>query len=240
MNTVLPTVSCTWLVNRGQLWALIWLSQNKPVCLKRPLLSITFEIAGVFTISWRALAWAGQAADLSTEKLSSAGKMFSWPWLTAKAPTPPLPHQDRRKAVPNLQHSDGQNFCNWESATPRQSKTRQNSCDKVSLKILTLPQFFTQETSKKLWPLVPSSSANKNPASEKGQCKSNSSCWTSSPPFHCSYGRCIKKKITVATRLHSKTAHAHPQFCVHRNTEGLGLSSSTVPLCLGGSHINAV
>lgn len=55
------------------------------------------------------------------EKLSSAGKIFSWPWLTAKAPSTSSvlsPHLDRWKADPNLQDSDGQNFCNWESATP--------------------------------------------------------------------------------------------------------------------------
>lgn len=171
--------------------------------------------------------------------------MFSWPWLTAKAPntsSAPSPHLESWKADPNLQHSDGQNFCTWESATPHQSETQRNPLNNSHLKSLLCLNFLLSP-SKKLWPLVCSFSANKNPASEKGQCKSqasNSSCWTPSPPLHCSYGRCIKKKIIAATRFHSKTVHAHPQLCVHRNTEGLELSFSIVLLHLRGSHINAV
>lgn len=47
-------------------------------------------------------------------------------------------------ADPNLKHSDGQNFCNWESVAPRQSKTWQNPRDKICLKTLPPLQFSTQ------------------------------------------------------------------------------------------------
>lgn len=162
------------------------------------------------------------------KRLRSAGKTFPWPWLTAHSDgyrhlLLPSPHLDRQKVDPSLKHSDGRNCCNWELVTPHQNKTQQNPRDKICLKILTPPHFFLPIPSKKLWPAVLSSSAIKNPTSEKGQRKSKASysyCWTTAfPPLRSGYRRCIKKKITAATRLHLKIAHAHPQLCVHGNTE---------------------
>lgn len=127
--------------------SLIWLSQNKP---GQPKETFANYYPLKFSKSVKGhLAKAGQPADLRDGKkqLRSAGQTFPWPWLTAHSDgyqhlLLPSPHLDRQKVDPSLKHSDGQNCCDWEFATPHQSKTQQNPRDNICLKILTPPHFF--------------------------------------------------------------------------------------------------
>lgn len=73
--------------------------------------------------------------------------------MAPDASSPPSPHLNGWKADPNLKHSDGQNICNWELVTPRQSKTQQNPRDKTCLKIHTPPYFFYPSLPRNCGPL---------------------------------------------------------------------------------------
>lgn len=131
--------------------SLIWLSLNKPGQAKETLanyyplklLEFSKSVKGHLKKQVRRQIWGTVRSGWV-----QLGRHFSDLGLqpTRMAPkdsSPPSPHLDRWKADPNLKHSDGQNVCNWELVTPRQGKTQKSPRDKICLKILTPPHFFT-------------------------------------------------------------------------------------------------